>query len=120
MKLNSDSVRGILTICLEKEGFTIEDLEAYLSNEKTASDGFGAKDIAGAIPSVGGGLADILKVLAYSAATVGGVAGLGGYGAIKGLQDSDNRINEGQETKRKIDAARKELEAMKHQQHSGM
>ena len=116
MKYNRDNIKGMLAYCLEKEGFTLNDFEAYLTQQKTAADGIGVKDVLGTAAKVPGAAANLLKLLAFSAVVPGAVAGLGTYGAISANRDSDDRISDANETKRKIDAARRELEAQKLQQ----
>lgn len=112
MKYNQDNIKGMLAYCLEKDGFTLQEFEAYLTQQKTA----GVGDVMDVTGKGAGALGSLLKLLTYGTLATGGAAGIAGYGAYKGLQDSDSRIEDANETKRKIDAARRELEAQKLQQ----
>jgi hypothetical protein len=111
MKFNQDNIKGILTYCLEKEGFTLQDFEAYLTQQKTAA----AKDVMDVGGKALGTLGSLAKLLTFGTLALGGAGGLAGYGAYKQFKDSDNKIEDAYETKRKIDAARRELEALKLQ-----
>jgi len=122
MKFNKENVKDILEECLKKEGSTIQEFEEYLSGQqKQAQDKAKAKAPLGlpivinAIsksPAIGINLALILASLSAGAGAIGG---MGAYSGINASKDSDNKINEQLETKRKIDAARREIESFKAQ-----
>lgn len=126
MKLDKHIVKGALEVYLQKEGYTIQDLEDYLRNggvEKHADepkkDGTKSKGLGNYLSGFTGVLGGAGKMIGGVTGLIGGVAGLGAYGAYKELKDSDNKIDKNQETIRKIESATRELQATKAQHQMG-
>lgn len=125
MKLDKYLIKGALEEHLNKEGHTLQDLEEYFKTgvEKKADDKKDKKDskkpIYTALPGFAGNLYSLGKIMGGVSGVVGGLGGIGAYGAYTQMKDSDKQIARSQETIRKIEAARRELEAIKAQQSMG-
>lgn len=106
--ITKEQVRGALIAHLAKEGRTIKDAEEKM--EKDAA--FGAKDAYA-------GAAGLLKLLFGTAGIAGGLGGIGLYGGYRMLENSDDKMQEALEVKRRLHQAREELESAHLQNQMG-
>lgn len=126
MKLNKEHARGMIEVYLLKEGYTLQDLENYLQNPeitKTAEPAAAASAGPRTLTGLPKSLLNALKFITMATATMGAIGGVGGiaaYGIDKQLQNSDKKIDDSNETRRKIEAATREIEALKQQQSAGV
>lgn len=123
MKLDRDQIRGMLEEATKIAGYTLDDLEGYLTGQKKYAEMEKmAEDLMikqAAVP----GIADIMKLIGMgieipAAISVIGGAGVGalGYGAYKGLKDSDDRVSDAEVTKKKYQDAEQNLSHLRSQQ----
>lgn len=126
MKLNKEAIKGALQVYMSKYGFTLQELEQAIVNKGVTKEGADDKKKPGGgvnplsvIPGFGSPLMSGVKLMGGIAGAAGGLAGLGAYGAYNQFQDSDNKINNLVETRRKIEAANREIESLKVQRAMG-
>jgi hypothetical protein len=108
MTPEAEHIKFLIHEAIEKQGCSIEDMEEAL--EKHAGE-------PGILGPTGNTLYALLKAYGASALGAGALGGMGLYGGLKAIDNSDKRIDDREERLQKIHNATKELNTIYAQQH---